>query len=333
MPNSSRPSPLLIPFDLVVLNLVAAGILLWNWYAMGLFWFHLRRLPNIAVPRTFNDKIFWRKIVDRNPLFVTFNDKVTVRDWVRDRMPELAQTKMLWHGPNPREIPDEALECRAMFKANHGCGWNREYDPETMTRDEVVETLEEWLSEVFGGKLSEWAYAQIPPQGLIEEYLSYPDGAPPDNLNVHSSDGQVLFVGLYRGDKAIHRQIGFFDGNVQRLPLSVGQTPPLPEDFQPTPALMKAIETAKVLSKGVDYVRCDFMGTDQDIWYNEITTYTGSGHLKFSNLELIGQIQEDWDLRKSWFLSTPQPGLKRLYQAALLRQLNRHAARAEQETG
>ncbi|WP_127114427.1 ATP-grasp fold amidoligase family protein [Shimia sediminis] len=326
MSKSVRPSLFTRPFDLGLLQSVAVGIMLRHWYATGLYWYNHRKLPRIAVPKTFNDKIFWRKIVDRNPMFVTFNDKVKVRDWVKDVMPELPQTEMLWHGPDPKSIPDDALHARAMFKANHGCGWNKIYDPQTMSREDVVTMLEQWLQETFGGKLSEWAYAQIPPQGLIEEMLSYPDGAPPDNLNVHSSDGKVLFVGLYKGSKQTRREIGFFDGEARRLPISVGQTAPLREDYQPSPALLKALETAKVLSKGFDYVRCDFMGTDQDIWYNEITTYTGSGHLKFSDPELIGEIQQDWDLRKSWFLSTPQGGFKEIYRKALLRELTRRVA-------
>lgn len=325
MPQNTRPNPLWRPLDFVILQLAAMGLMLRNWYASGLFWYNHRKLPRIAVPRTFNDKIVWRKFVDQNPMFVTFNDKVKVRDWVKERVPELAQTEMLWHGRDPKSIPEEALRERAMVKANHGCGYNRIFDPETMSRADVVKQLEAWLGATFGGKLGERAYGKIPPQGLIEEMLSYPDGAPPDNLNVHSSDGKVLFVGLYKGSKQTTRQIGFFDGEAKRLPMSVGQTAALPEDYRPTPALLKAIETAKVLSRGLDYARCDFMGTDQKIWFNEITTYTGSGHIKFSDPELIGEIQKDWDLRKSWFLSTPQSGLKEIHRKALLRELTRRA--------
>ena len=308
MSQDPRPNPLWRPFDIVLLQIVALGLLLRNWYATGLFWHNHRKLPRIAVPRTFNDKIVWRKYVDRNPMFVTFNDKVRVRDWVKERAPQLALTKFLWHGTDPKTIPDEALSARVMVKANHGCGYNMFYDPATTSREEVEAQLTKWMGEVFGRKLGERAYALIPPQGLVEEMLSYPDGAPPDNLNVHSSDGKVLFVGLYKGSKQTRRQIGFFDGDARRLPMEVGQTPPLPQDFEPTPALLKAIETAELLSKGVDYARCDFMGTDEQVWFNEITTYTGSGNIKFSNPELVGEIQKNWDLRKSWFLSTPQKG-------------------------
>ncbi len=257
-----------------------------------------------------------------------FNDKVLVRDWIANTRPSVNLAKMIWHGPNPRDIPDSALDEPAMFKANHGCGWNLAYDGQSPDRETIITTLEGWLSEVFGRKkLAEWAYAEIPPQALIEQRLVFENGARPHNYNVHCSDGKVLWVGIFFSDENGQRKLGYFGEDGSRLPVKMQNIMAAMDDsFRPASPLQEAIDAAKVLSSGVDYVRCDFMVTDETLWFNEMTTYSGSGHVKFSDPNYIGRLQEDWDLRKSWFLSQPQPGLVEIYRKSLLRELNRRAA-------
>ena len=327
MSKHRRPDPLLRAYDLCLLHLAALAILLRNWYATGLYWYNHHKLPRIAVPQTFNDKIFWRKIVDRNPLFVLFNDKVKVRDWIADTTPQVPLARLLWHGPDPRDIPDDVLAGPAMIKANHGCGWNLPYDGQTPDRAEIEATLNRWLGSVFGKDLSEWAYARIPPQGLIEERLFCEGGAKPHNYNFHCSDGEILWVGIFFSDGSGQRKLGYFDAGGARLPLKMNSVMgEMDASFRPAAPFETAARASRVLSKGVDYVRCDFMVTGDQLWFNEMTTYSGSGHIKFSDPGFIGRLQDGWDLRKSWFLTTPQAGLRNLYRKALLRELDRRAA-------
>lgn len=312
--------------DRTILGLVSTLILLRHWYASGLFWFNHHRLPAISVPQDFNDKIFWRKTVDHNPMFVTFNDKIAVRDWVSETVPELEQTKLLWQGKDPSDIPDDVFGQPVMIKANHGCGWNLAYDGTKPDRAEIEEVLTDWLGQVFGGKLGEWAYSEIEPYGLIEELLAFADGSSPYNFNIHTSNGKILFVGIYSGDKKGKRTIGFFSENGERLPVQVlSADARMDQNYVPPPSFHTAIKAARMLSQNVDYVRCDFMATDDRVWYNEITTYTGSGHLKLTDHDLVNHLSQDWDISRSWFLTAPQKGWRSLYQAALCRELARRS--------
>ncbi|TIL70599.1 MAG: hypothetical protein E5Y89_22605, partial [Mesorhizobium sp.] len=40
-------------------------------------------LPNPAAPRSHHELMLWRKIVDRDPLFVTLTDKLAAKDYIR----------------------------------------------------------------------------------------------------------------------------------------------------------------------------------------------------------------------------------------------------------
>ncbi len=48
------------------------------------------RLPDIANPKHYTERMLWRKIVDRNPQFVLFSDKLATKDYVQRLCPDLA---------------------------------------------------------------------------------------------------------------------------------------------------------------------------------------------------------------------------------------------------
>jgi hypothetical protein len=43
-----------------------------------LYRYHFGRLPNVIVPKTFNEKLQARKLIDRRPIFALWADKVAV---------------------------------------------------------------------------------------------------------------------------------------------------------------------------------------------------------------------------------------------------------------
>jgi hypothetical protein len=64
----------------------------------GKFLRRMRRVPDVALPRDYTDRMLWRKLFDRNPLFVTFADKLATKDWVAARCPDLPMPATLWAG-------------------------------------------------------------------------------------------------------------------------------------------------------------------------------------------------------------------------------------------
>ena len=51
-----------------------------DYLAVNLLYFrYFKKLPNLKSPRTFNEKIAWRKLYQRNPAFSVFADKIAVK--------------------------------------------------------------------------------------------------------------------------------------------------------------------------------------------------------------------------------------------------------------
>src|SRR5262249_55554258 len=80
--------------------------------------------PDPAFPRSYNEKLLWRKLFDHDPRFVTFTDKLAAKAYAAATCPDLAVAPTLWSGADPREIPADLLEADVVVKTNHGCGFN-----------------------------------------------------------------------------------------------------------------------------------------------------------------------------------------------------------------
>ena len=73
-------------------------------------------------PKDFSWKMRWRMRHDRNPLFVTVQDKYKVKEYAQKRSVRTAE--LLYVTDKPETIPFDSLPENYFVKANHGCDWN-----------------------------------------------------------------------------------------------------------------------------------------------------------------------------------------------------------------
>jgi hypothetical protein len=284
------------------------------------------RRPYLAPPISLNDNYHWRKFFDHDPIWVTFNDKLAVKDWVRGRMPELPVAELLWQGEDPADLPETLLHQAVVIKASHGCGFNILHDGSAPDMDAIRATLGQWLATTYGKDQGEWAYGHIPRRVFVERRITCRDGGSPEMLNVHVIGGAVAFAALLRNSGDGTRQLGFLTETGERLPLQQHWGPgttPLPDDWQPPPSFFRAIEAARTLGQGLDCIRCDIMCCDHDIWFGEMTTYSSSGRQMFSDRALADRLFAGWDIRNTWFMRTAQSGWRERYRRALARRMAR----------
>lgn len=286
------------------------------------------RLPNISEPKTFHEKMLWRKIFDHDPRFVTFCDKIECKNWVTTRCPDLPVAPLLWSGEDPQDIPSELLQRPVIIKASHGCNFNYWVDPNTVDRTALERTLHKWQTRQYGRRHGEWAYSQVPPRLLVEEHLGAYNDEPMLDFTAESFGGKIVIFRVVTNEKLPGERAGIYDRegnklNVTRLKPGGEDKPPLPEDFTfPVPASVLTSYVER-LAGDLDFMRVDFMWADGRLYACEMTAYPGSGYGRFVDTWVTDAFAELWDLRRSWFLSSPQPGWRGTYAAALLKALDR----------
>lgn len=292
-------------------------------------------LPNVARPVRYSEMMLWRKLFDHNPIFVTFSDKLATKRRTADLCPTLLLPAVLWTGKDASTIPLEILARPVAIKANHGWGTNVFLPGDQVLPADDVVAINGWIDRAHGERHLEWAYGHVEPTLFVEELILPEDGDELIDLSVHTVDGTPIFIEVITGQLAGNKRKGYFrtDGTrwprLERQPApGASAVPALPPDFRLPPCYLDALDHARVLGAGVDYVRIDFIAASGRLYGGEITVYPGSGLNRLAEFALYNSVMSrHWDLSKSWFLTTRQRGFRRLYTQALGRFLKDRSLR------
>lgn len=284
-----------------------------------------QRLDHI-VPDTFREKFLWRKIFDRNPVFVLTCDKLAAQQYAREKISSIQTAKLIWRGYDPDEISNEMLADGAVLKANCGSGQAIVIMDGVPDREEFSEKARYWMSKApYGRHLGEWPYA-LGDNCLVLERLLTTQGRPVElEYKFHVSSGRTACIVVRLGSGAGKAVFLVLDrqGNAWTV-TKTGASERIDFDL---PAEFSQMRTmAERLAEDLDYVRVDLYLTDAGIYFSELTVFPSSGGGKLGQRDLEELRNARWDIRHSWLLSTPQRGWRRAYANALRRRLNQNEA-------
>ena len=254
-----------------------------------------RRL-NLKAPRTFNEKIQWLKLHDRNPLYPTLVDKVAVKEWAAAKIGDefIIPTLAVWD--SVEDIDLSALPERFVLKCSHDSGSAVICtDKATFDLEAAKKRLAERLALDYGARFREWPYSKVPRRLLAERFLeggrfpvkpgmttsSSVMADPIGHLNDYKffcfgGKPELLFIATERNNPETETRFDFFDAEFRHIPVRNGHPnadvpPAKPEGFE------KMKELAAVLSEGLPFVRVDFYETGGKVYFGEMTLYHWSG--------------------------------------------------------
>ncbi|NNJ74373.1 MAG: hypothetical protein HKP56_04375 [Anderseniella sp.] len=291
------------------------------------YWLNLRRLPDIAVPRDVNEKMLWRKVFDRNPDFVTFSDKLRAKEYVRQRVPDIAQSPVLWSGTDLQDLPENLTGQHCILKANHSSGMNIVLDIGPVDRRQLVKATRRWLAHRHDRVHGEWGYRNVEPKFFLETDISAGQKADLVDLIVYVFSNSVTLIVATMGEKTARERVALFDADGCRLnavPVTHrnhARTAVLPDDFDLPLDAATLGRHALVIANGNDHLRVDFMWNGETLYFCEVTVYPGGGYRSYSDPKIVQLMGQNWNLADSWFLRTSQSGWRRRYAAWLRAQL------------
>jgi hypothetical protein len=265
---------------------------------------HFHGYPlDLLNPTTHNARINWLKIYDRNPLITITSDKVRVRDYIKQCLGEEEAAKILipvYHvSKTGKDIPHQEWAFEFFMKANHYSGGNMLVKPGT-DPELIKMTCQKWLSSSYGQGMHEWAYRDIPRRIICEKVLRTESGQIPADIKYYCFHGVpkmlLLLVDRFGDQKRV-----FVDEKLNLLEGSqmIGKSPlwPLPH-FSNHQRMM---EIASKLAQPFDYCRVDFYSIGDQVYFGELTHYTGSGLEPFDDYDLDLAIGELWKIENKQF--------------------------------
>lgn len=232
--------------------------------------------PNIFRPRSFSEKIQYRKLFDRRPILVTLADKYAVRDFVRQRIGGEFLTRLYHVTADPRDIPLESLPDQFVIKPTHGCGWLEIVrDKKAVDREQLQRICADWLSRNFFYVAGEWVYKTIPPRLMVEELLDDGAGNIPYDYKFFVFDGKVEFLSVDLDRFGDHRR-NMYDRDWNRLNFGF-QRSSSDKSVERPAKLQEMIRIAETLCSGFDFLRIDMYCAGERIVFGEVTTTPASG--------------------------------------------------------
>lgn len=281
----------------------------------------LSRLLGTRSPRTFTDKVRYKMLRDRRPLLVTFADKAAVRDHVASIVGAAYLPRAHAILDDPKDLAAVTLPPAFVIKPTHGSGavvvvsaqapsdarlpvaeysWVYSHVPRPAAdREHLVRIGEHWLSQVYGqGPNREWAYGQVRPRLIVEELLTGPDGAIPDDVKLFVFHGRCWFIQVDSG-RFSRRTQDFYDRDWTHLALSGG--PPWADPPHRRPArLGELIDIAERLGADTDFVRVDLYVTGDRIVFGELTSYPAGGDSPFDPETFNADFGRPWHVPRRY---------------------------------
>lgn len=262
---------------------------------------------NLENPKTFNEKLQWYKIHYQNPLMTQCADKVKVKEYVKrcglqeylvenygvfDKFSEISLDRM----------PDEFF-----LKCNNGSGLNCLIKKKNIT-PKIWKKLEHeftgYLHQNYYWRNREWAYKEIKPKLLCEQYLKPEDGEPLIDLNLYYFHGQLkiiyMNVGLADGNgRHSKAQRAIFDEHLEYIPEAKTQMDNLPTDKAKLPAgTADIVEKGRILAEPFPFARVDFFYVNKRFHFGEITFYSAAGYVYLEPQSLYDMLGESFDITK-----------------------------------
>lgn len=253
---------------------------------------------NLDNPQTFNEKLQWLKLHDRNPLYTTLVDKYAVRNYIKEKLGEEYLIPLVG-GPwtNARDIDFSHLPDQFVLKCTHDsgsaviCRDKKEFDA-----IEAKKKLNKALRKNFYYTGREWPYKDVKPQIIAERYMEDESELKDYKLMCFNAKVKASFVcsGRY-SDEGL--KVTFFDTNWERLPFE--RHYPASNSIMEKPKTYdEMIKIAEMLSDKIPFVRMDFYEVKGSVYFGEFTFYPGCGMEEFH--------PEEWDLRLGNWIELPE---------------------------
>ncbi|MEY8521458.1 ATP-grasp fold amidoligase family protein [Lachnospiraceae bacterium 38-10] len=249
-------------------------------------------------PKTFNAKLQWLKVYNRDSILTMLVDKYEVKEYIKEKIGEeyIIPTVGIWDNAN--EIDFNKLPEQFVLKCTHDSGSavfckNRE----EFNIEDAKYRLGQALSNNYFYAGREWPYKNVKPRIMAEPYMTDRNSEYLIDYKLMCFNGRVkcsfVVTDRYSEDGL---KVTFFDRNWKKMPFERHY----PSDKKEIPCPAKygqMIELAEKLSRNIIFVRVDFYEIEGKIYFGELTFSPGGGFEEFRPLE--------WDKKLGEWITLP----------------------------
>lgn len=241
---------------------------------------------DLKKPQTFNEKLQWLKLYDRNPEYIKMVDKYEAKKYVANIIGEEYIIPTLGVYDKFEDINFATLPNQFVIKCTHDSGGLIICKDKTkLNIKEARKKINKSLKRNYFYTGREWPYKNVKPRIIAEQYMVDESGTELKDYKFFCFNGEpkLLFVAK---DRPYATKFNYYDMDFKKLPFkqhykNFNDYIEKPKGFE------KMIELSRKLSKDIPHVRVDFYDINGKVYFGELTFYHFSGFEKFE--------PEEWD--------------------------------------
>ena len=240
-------------------------------------------------PKTFNEKLQWLKLYNRNPAYTQMVDKFAVREYIAKKIGEEYLIPLLGVWDRFEDINFSQLPNQFVLKPTHDSGSVIICkDKSKLDIKETQNKINKSLKRNFYYAGREWPYKDVKPRIFAEKYMVDESGYELKDYKFFCFDGipRAMFVASDRQVQGEEVKFDFYDMNFEHLPFVQGH-PKSNRQIQRPESFERMKELAGKLSTGIPHVRVDFYDINGKIYFGELTFSHVGGWVPF--------VPKEWD--------------------------------------
>lgn len=237
---------------------------------------------NLEAPKTFNEKLQWLKLYDRNAAYCRMVDKYLVRDYIADVIGSQYLVPFYGVWENEEQIDFYSLPDQFVLKCTHDSG-------SVVICKKKSELDIEKVKKYFHQRLRrncfyygrEWPYRSLTPRIVAEKYLIDAETDDLIDYKIHCFNGEPKVVLVCSERKKSGLKEDWFTMDWEHLPIHRPTHQNSDKQIKKPRNFDLMAEFAKKLSTGMPFVRIDFYEVDGSLYFGEITFFPTSGYTRF----------------------------------------------------
>lgn len=243
-------------------------------------------------PSTFNEKLQWLKLYDRQSVYIKLVDKYEGKSLIGEVIgsEHIIPTLGVWD--NVDDIDFETLPNQFVLKCTHDSGGLVICkDKDNLDKSKAKRKLKKCLANNYYNEGKEWPYKHVKKKIIAEKYLK--DTSNKDNdlrdYKFFCFNGTVEFFKIDFG-RFVEHHANYYDRKGNLLPFGEVSCPPKEIDMPMPLNLDKMISMAERIAHNYPFMRVDFYDVEGNIFWGECTLYPASGFGAFTPSVWDGEI-------------------------------------------
>lgn len=245
---------------------------------------------NLNPPKTFNEKIQWLKLNDRNPEYTKMVDKYEVKKYVADIIGEKYIIPTLGVYEKFDDIDFDKLPNKFVIKCTHDSGGIVICkDKNNFNKKEAKKKINRCLKRNFYYVTREWPYKNVKPRIIIEKYMIDESNKQLKDYKIFCFNGKVKYIQV-DFDRFDNHKRNIYDVNWNLTDIQMIYSLDKNKKIEKPQKLEDMIKLAEKLSKDRTFIRVDFYSIIDKIFFGELTFYPDAGLEKYNIEKFDGML-------------------------------------------